>query len=421
MSKRKNGNGQGSAKVFRFNLAGLVVLSLCVIAGSAFVTGRLVSARQTAAAKSGRNLAAPEERDASGSSRQGPWGELFLQDITLERPVEYLTEELKTVSPPVWTFHGKNLEQVKAFFTTNGLTQPEVEKALAPERVSPRGADTLFRPSDEFVLSLRPETRARLYGAMRGLDVNLHLESPSYYAKNQIELMNGDARVHPGDLALFKQLVYGNVARHFSDYETLMGRIPVLERRVAMAAALSRQSAVLAKLCVRPDADLDKVIQYWGHIPNVRFIDIVPLLQALKALPRGGTMSLLYLLPPFARERLNTFPSPPAPGEPIPDSCWSTFNFCNVNPDNRFLDLAECLRHIEQEYYPIARPAIYGDVLLFKNNNGQIRHSAVYLADDLVFTKTGKSYQTPWAIMHMADLEAIFSNCKTFCVRIKTD
>ena len=101
-------------------------------------------------------------------TRQGPWGELFTQEISLERPVEYLNDEMKAVQPPVWTFRGMNVAQVKALFIANGLTQQETEKALAPDRVSTQGTNTLFKPSEEFVFSLRPETRARLYEANEG-------------------------------------------------------------------------------------------------------------------------------------------------------------------------------------------------------------------------------------------------------------
>jgi hypothetical protein len=422
MAKLKNANGPGSAYAFRFNLIGLIILCLCLIAGASFITRKVIDVRQKLAAAPGLNGPATDEGDGASSTEQGPWGELFTQNITLERPTEYFNNELKAVQPPVWTFHGMNVAQVKALFIANGLTQPEAEKALAPDRVSAQGTNTFFKPSDEFVLSLRPETRDRLYGALRELAVNLYLDSPYYYAKNQLEWMKGDARVHPDDLARFKKLIYGGSdVRRFSDYETLMGRIPTLERRVGAAVSLSRQSAVLARLCIRPDADIDKMIMYWGNTSNVRLIDVRPMLEALKRLPRGGTLSLMYLLPPFARERLYTFPSPPAPGAPTPDCHWSTFNFSSVTPENRFLDLAECLRHINHDFYPIARPGLCGDVVLFKNNKGEIRNSAVYLAADLVFSKIGKNYSMPWTIMRIADLQALYSNCSIVYLRNKSD
>src|ERR1017187_9136781 len=138
MSKLKDGNGLGSANVFRFNLTGLIAFCLCLIAGASFLTWKLAGSRQKAVPGPAIGIPDPDEQDKYTYPRQGPWGELFTQDISLERPVEYLNDEMKTVQPPVRTFPGKNVAQVKALFVANGLTQAEAEKALAPDRISTR-------------------------------------------------------------------------------------------------------------------------------------------------------------------------------------------------------------------------------------------------------------------------------------------
>jgi hypothetical protein len=51
----------------------------------------------------------------------------------------------------------------------------------------------------------------------------------------------------------------------------------------------------------------------------------------------------------------------------------------------------------------------------------KIKHSAVYLADDLVFTKNGQNYTMPWMIMRISDLHAMYSNCNIVYIRRKTD
>jgi hypothetical protein len=422
MAKLKKDSGADSTNEFRFNLTGLIVLCVCLAGGSLFLGAKFLGTRQSATAGPSREMPAPGEMDKFTFTRKGPWGELLTQEISLERPVEYLTAEMKTAPPPVWTFHGMNVAQVKSLFIANGLTQEEAEKALAPDRVSMQGTDTLFKPSEEFVFSLRPETRARLYEALRGLGVSPYLDSPYFYSKDSIKSVYADARLHPDDLALLKKLAYdGNDAWRFSDFETLMAKIPTVERRIATTTALSRQAAVLVGIRVRPDTDVDKVAEYWGHIPNVRLIDIRPMIEALKRLPNGGGLSLMYVLPPFARDHLYTYPLPPKPGEPIPDCNWSTFNFSNVKPDNRFLDAAECTRYINQDLYKIAQPSLYGDVLVFKDPANRVRHSAVYLADDLVFTKGGKDYTMPWIVTRIPVLQAMYPTCAITYLRNKTD
>jgi hypothetical protein len=422
MAKRKNENGAESPNEFRFNLTGLIVFCVCLTTGALFLGAKLFGTRQNNAAGPSLKMPAPGEMDKFTFTRKGPWGELLTQDISLERPVEYLNVELKTVQPPVWTFHRMNVAQVKALFVANGLTQEETEKALAPDRVSTQGTDTLFKPSEQFVLSLRPETRSRLYDALRGMDVSLYLDWPYFYPKDTIKSVFADARLHPDDLALLKKLVYdGNDAWRLSDFETLMGRIPTVERRITTTTALSREPAVLVGIRVRPDTDTDKVALYWGSVPNVHYVDIRPMIEALKRLPNGGGLSLMYVLPPFARDHLYTYPLPPKPGEPTPDCQWSTLNFSNVKPDNRFLDPAECTRYLDQRLYKIAQPSLYGDVVVFKDPANKIRHSAVYLADDLVFTKGGKDYTMPWIVTRIPDLQAMFPTCAISFLRNKND
>ena len=422
MSRLQNGNDPGSPNVFRFNLTGLIVFSLCLIAGASFISIKIFGSRQNLASGPKPEMPASADIDRFTSARKGPWGELLTREISLECPIEYLSDQVKTPHPPVWTFRGMNAAQVKSFFLDNGLAPQAAEQALASGRVSAQGTNTVLQPSDEFVFSLSPETRQRLYLAMRGMEVSPFIDSPFYYPRDTINLVYRDTRAHPDDLALFKQLVYGSQnAWRFSDYSTLMLKIPTLPRRIAISASISRQAAILARLWIRPDTDVEKVAAYWGHMPNVRFIDIRPRLDALSDLSQGESLSLMYLLPPFARERLYTFPLPPAAGAPVPDCHWTTFNFCNEKPDDRFFDAQQCTRHIDEDFYTITQPTVYGDVVAFMNNKAQMIHSAVYLADDLVFTKNGKNHRMPWIIMRIPDLQTLYSDAKIYYLRRKTD
>jgi len=138
----------------------------------------------------------------------------------------------------------------------------------------------------------------------------------------------------------------------------------------------------------------------------------------------GGNLSLFYLLPKFARDRLYTFPLPPQPGEPVMDCHWSTFNFASDTPDNRLNDPGYAVEHIRKNYYRIAAPSLYGDVLLLLNDRDEVKHSAVYLADDIVFTKNGNNYRQPWMLMRIPDLLATYPATpamKPIYMRLKTE
>jgi hypothetical protein len=363
--------------------------------------------------------------DESQSVHVGPWGALVTRDIDLERPVEYLTEEVSNPRPEVWTFKGMGPDAVKSLFAQNGLSAAQIAQAFAPSVFTATAAGTEIRPSEKFLLSLAADTRGKLYVALAGMGVNLYLDYPYIFQGDTIETIYHDRRVNPDDMGLLKQLVYLNGGVHqLSDYQFLLTKIPTAERRVALGRSLSRQSAVLARLVIQPDTDIDKIAGYWGNVPNVRFTDIRPMLDALKALPEGGNLSLVYLLPQFARDRLYTFPLPPQRGDPETTCYWTTFNFCNETPDNRFNDPNYAIPYLQKNYYRIAAPSVYGDILLLVSDKNEMKHAAVYLADDLVFTKNGDNYRQPWMLMHIPDLLATYPATpplKAVYMRRKTD
>ena len=198
-----------------------------------------------------------------------------------------------------------------------------------------------------------------------------------------------------------------------ANYQTLMELMPTAKRRVDMARALSRQPAVFAGLSIKPETDIDKIAAYWGRLDGVRFNDIRPMLEALARLPEGGNISLFYLLPKFARDRLYTFPLPPQPGDPYMDCNWTTYNFLNEATNGKLANATNLVDFLNQNFYAVQTPSVCGDILLVMNDEQtQILHSAVFLADDLVFTKNGGGINQPWMIMHIPDLLDVYHGTK---------
>jgi len=422
MAKAKKNNESDAPNSFRFNLTGLILFSLCLIAGAAFVTGKFFN-RDTKQYSFAENVFPNTDTDdKSIYTRVGPWGELLVRNIQLERPMEYITSEISTVQPEVWTFDGMNVEQVKSFFLSHGVSAAQTEKILSSTNVSVQETGTVLTPDEDFIFSLSPETRQKFYVAMYGMGVNFYLDYPYIFSKENLDSIYSDPRLNPDDVAFLKKLVYPNgEAMHLSDYAMLMAKIPTPERRAAISRALSRQSAALVGLCIRPDTDIDKMAGYWSHMDNVRFTDVRPLLESLKNLPHGGSISIVYFLPPFARDRLYTYPVPQPDDPPVMDCQWTTFNFSNLKPDNRFNDPNYLLQYIKDNYYQINAPSVYGDVVLLMNDKQEFKHSAVYLADDLYFTKFGNNYTQPWMITRMADMQAVYPTLKPVFFRKKTD
>jgi hypothetical protein len=406
MRKNRSQESGQTGSLIQFTLSGLILFSLALMIGASFITYKLGAASY---AHSTAYTATPQGK--AESVEAGPWGELITHNIALERPAEYLTDEVANPQPEVWTFNGLKTEAVKALLKQKGLTEAQITSLFTSGKPTETTSGTQLQPAIEWLLALSPETRLNLYTGLAGQNVNLYIDYPYIFPGDSLDAIFLDSRLHPDDVQNLKRLIYSNGnAQQLSDYAALLSSIPTAERRTMLTRALSRQSAVLARLAIHPDTDIDKIASYWGNVPNVRFTDIRPLMESLKQSPQGGSISLLYLLPKFARDRLYTFPLPPQAGEPTMDCHWTTFNFGNETPDNRLNDPNYAIQFIQKNYYQIAAPSVYGDVLLLMNEKNEIKHSAVYLAADLVFTKNGNNYRQPWMIMRIPDLLATYPN-----------
>ena len=187
----------------------------------------------------------------------------------------------------------------------------------------------------------------------------------------------------------------------------ILGGLHSDAERFELVKALSRQAGLLVRVRIRPDTDIDRLLGYWGR--GIQVKDTRPLLESIQRLPEGGNVSIIYLLPQFARQRLYTFPQTPKPGDPPIDCHWSTMNFFNDPPDQRFTDPSYTVQFLRDRFYSVSKPTLYGDVVLVLDKEGNAIHSAVYLADDIVFTKNGNNYTQPWTLMRLKDLLASYS------------
>ena len=404
MAKKENDLESDDKFVARFNLAGLVIFSMAlVLAGGLLAYSlRMISSPNPAE----RNLFHLDSHRADTAPAEMPaWGELKTADITLEAPEEYIAFELKNNKPVAWTFQGLRPEQVRALLTSCGVPAAQISRALSPALTSFAGANTVIKPDDALIFALSPETRHQLYRELAKFPANHYMQFPFVFPGRSFdECFRNDDVPAPVE-ALVRKLLYSRGdAQCFSDYEIVMQHLPTEVEKINLLKALSRQSAVLARLRIRPDTDVEKIIGYWDKSAKAK--DVRPLLESMTRIPDGSTISLLYLLPQFARQRLYTFPLPSEQDDPVMDCHWTTMNFFNDTPDNRFTDTTYTVTYLKANYYTIAKPTSYGDIILFLDESGNAIHSAVYIADDLVFTKNGNNFAQPWKLTHLKSLTA---------------
>jgi hypothetical protein len=128
-----------------------------------------------------------------------------------------------------------------------------------------------------------------------------------------------------------------------------------------------------------------------------------PALEAVTRIPQGRAVTMLAILPPFARERLNTY-SGTTNDNDGQDGFWTTFNFFNDKPEASGTTPAMWSRRLITDYFNVFADPRYGDILVISRPSGEVIQTAVYLADDLVFTRLGPTRWEPWAVMSVADL-----------------
>lgn len=396
---RENAGGR-----IRFSALGLSLFSAALILVSGFVTAHLLQPGQSAALSPIATTNSTIQPDPKPPGGMPAWGELITHDINLAQPDEYLGYTLDFANhPPQWTFTGLTRDEAKHMMLTSGLPPALAARAVSDSLSETSGGTTIVHPDKTLLTSLSSGVRAKLYGNLAKLPGNPSMVYPFCFPRKSFDQWFGVGTNDTRAMALVRSLLYPRGdGLCFSDLEFVMSQTPSEKERMEILRLLCRQSAVLARVRIRPDTDINKLLAYWnrgGSLDHLR-----PLIESVSRLPDGGTVSLLYFLPKFARERLYTFPMPPQPGDPVMDCHWSSMNFFNEQPDNRFTGTTNTVPFLQTNYDQVAAPSRYGDVILILNDTGKPIHSVVYLADDLVFTKNGYNYAQPWMLMRLEDL-----------------
>jgi hypothetical protein len=414
--KRSDESRIGNGVTIRLSSLGAVVIGVALVAAAGLVTYGLRNTGSPNSTGNGQAYMFAAETNTDDYSTpeprpMPPWGEMIVRDFDLEQPEEYAAYSDSTNQVERWTFEGMDPAQVRALMLSCGLTTSQTEHALLASSVLSTSSNTVVLPDDDLVFSLPPPARAKLYDELGRFAANQFMQSPVSIRGPAFDAWFGNGKLSAGTFSLLKKLAYrrGDI-QCLSDLAPLVRRVPDDAERIRLLRALSRQAAVLVGIHVRPDTDIDKLLGYWDRPPGVRLINIRPLLESLQRRPNGGSASILYFLPPFARQRLYTYPLPSSPSDPIMDCHWSTMNFFNETPDNRFDDPAYTLTYIRKHYYEVAKPIAYGDIILLVNDQNIAVHSAVYLADDIFFTKNGSNFAHPWMLMRLEDLLFMYNS-----------
>jgi len=348
-------------------------------------------------------LASPHEQAA----RSGKWGDLTLVPIVLSPPMELVSIEWGFKRQPTWFFPGMNEDRVVQALQSVGVSATDAARLRAEAGSEPRIAGVVIKPDPSWVRSLTPETRARIYNMLPKGELNSDQTRPFKYPGSSLEDWLSPGLVSETMRRLVEPLIYRD-GRYMvlSDIELIRSEIGSEDDLRRLAKALLRQPTVMARLSVGPTADLNALVEYWGR--GGRRTKIRPLLESAAESGGNGFIDVIHLLPSFAQSHLYCYPTfsdAELNNLALANCIWTSLNFFLPAPDNRFLDFNVALKTLKEDYFIVKADFELGDIVAFLDGGGNVFHTAVYIADDLLFTKNGISAMAPWTLMSIEDVK----------------
>ncbi|OFW12166.1 MAG: hypothetical protein A3H96_01450 [Acidobacteria bacterium RIFCSPLOWO2_02_FULL_67_36] len=346
------------------------------------------------------------------SAAPGPWGLLTVAPIVVSPPLEYVGADWGgwRQGPAEWYFPGASPETLEAFLLTAGMSREQVAPILSSSRVDPGSGGLVVTPDPDLVRGLTPELRAHLYLQLAKTTRNYDQANAfRFFGATTDEWLRGSL-MSPDSRRLIEPLIYRDGAfLRFSDVELLRSQIhdPAELRRIAKT--LLRESTMLVRLTVNDGSEVAGLAEYWGR--GGRRTDIRPLLESVANAGSDRSIDIVHLLPAFARNHLYRYPriSTADLNKPLLVNClWTSLNFFQSEPDDRFLDVSVALESLRRDHFVVESGFQLGDIVAFLDEEGDLFHVAVYVADDLVFSKNGTSPVAPWVITPVDRLKAYY-------------
>jgi hypothetical protein len=358
---------------------------------------------QTAAAK----LAPVEDfLPARPEKEVPPWGELKKVPMVTEKPEEFLDMNSTMSEPVEWKFSGLDEAEVRRRFIAAGLSPQVTSPLFLPPVLKPAADGVEMRPADDYVLQLGADDRRRLYNELRRAGAGHFQVYPFCFPAGKSRgMLKG--HVSPETEEMVSRLLYRvGKADCFADVGPVFRSIEDEAERRHLLKALTRQQSLILKAVIRPDTNVDRLINYWST-PSRRK-DLQPLLESLTQIPGGVLLDSVHLIPAFARQRLYVYPDKVTTGQHEYDCHWTSLNFMRREADMRFLNSQDVAEALKNEYEVVPMPSRLGDVILFTTDGNNVVHSCVFIADDVVFTKNGANVMQPWIFMTLADMEIVY-------------
>lgn len=349
-------------------------------------------------------------RAEASTESSGPWGTLRVSYVYISAPDAILQLFQAPSAVTRWTFVGMAKDEIAKL-----LGQPDNPAALRADaadasRWTQDGDQIQFCPSAEAILALSPQARSRLYGVLAQWEVNEFHHDPYFVPEGDVGRWIGDTGLRAELIDAVARTAYQRGrSLCFSDLSLVVSLTRSHAELRALIKALSRNRTAILSLRVESSADAAQIRGYWDR-DHANAKDFMPLVESVSAAPAIPQLDIVHILPPNARKLCYTFPHPSqALGGRYPDCHWTSLNFFNYRPEDRFFDTDGAGMFVREQCDLGEGPCQFGDILFFTDSAGRAIHSCVYLADDFVFTKNGANVLSPWLIMKLPEVVERYS------------
>ena len=380
----------------RFTGIGFACLLAGVLCG--FMTGQHIGSAEA----SDRSRRLPND---SIPCNPGPWGELSYTPFTIGAPDDMVPVRNIEAAGIHWFLAGYTADSFITLLQSTSLTPDQQHQFLDPAvfHVQPDGVE--LTPSADMIFSMPEDARGKIYQILAQSTVND--SQMNFLSKDALDDQFSNSGISVETIALFRRLCYEREGYlMFSGVSAILSRIPTYEEKLHFAKALTRQRTMVLNLHLTARSDVEALAKYWGV--GCFATDVRSILRSLTAVPNGTYMNIQMVLPNLPSEEVYDYPNiidNPFDGPPVNRDCaWTSFNFFRDVPDPNFGKMEYVKRELNENYHLITGAPRYGDVVLIARPDGFIVHVAVYLADDIWFTKNGSTVLHPWMLSTASDV-----------------
>jgi hypothetical protein len=405
----------GEPAVFSKSLLRAKLLSLYLLLAGAAMGGSIVwmfagkhGSAESRAEEPAERVVMADAQMGGIKLKSGPWGELYSQPFTIAAPDNLLPVRTLEAHGTHWFFRNWTHADLEKLISGDDVSSNLRTAFLGPDSVHQNSNGIDLTPPDSVVLGLPESARRRVYQALAQFPENR--SEIHFIPKNTLQDRFKGGDVSEDAMRIFHQLCceHGDYLV-FAGLSTMLAHLPSYQEKLSFVKALTRQRTMLLQVHQKADADIVALAEYWGK--GSRTTDVRTILESLSKVPGGAWVNILMMIPRLPASQLYSYQNiqeNPLNGPVHPHDChWTSFNFFREKPEDFTPD--DILTELKTNYAPAAGDPRYGDVVLFTMPDGDIIHSCIYLADDIVYTKNGGTTIYPWMLATIQDLMKQYS------------